>query len=98
MNQIAIQKLDLMTKWLGKESGEWVKPIQSVHVSNHNLVLQKAWKRLHECHVIPVIIKKLLFQHLDSFSRVQAKDHINLHELEDLLMEIQGAKEDVSKH
>ncbi len=41
----ATQKLDLMTKWLGKESGEMGKRIRSVHVSNPNLALHKAWER-----------------------------------------------------
>ncbi len=40
----ATQELDLMTKWLGKESGEMVKRIRSVHVSNPNLALQKHGK------------------------------------------------------
>lgn len=46
----ATQELDLMTKWLGKESGETVKRIRSVHVSNPNLALPKAWERLRECY------------------------------------------------
>lgn len=37
----ATQELDLMNKWLGKESGEQVTRIFSVHVSNPNLSLSK---------------------------------------------------------
>ncbi len=48
----ATQELDLMTKWLGKESGEMVKWIRSVHVSNPNFALHKAWERLHECYML----------------------------------------------
>ncbi|GAA6111701.1 uncharacterized protein LOC125145101 [Tachysurus ichikawai] len=90
----ATQELDLMTKWLGKESGEMVKRIRSVHVSNPGLALYKAWERLHECYAAPEIIERSLFQRLDSFPRISVKDHIKLRELADLLMEIQGAKED----
>ncbi|GAA6111706.1 uncharacterized protein LOC125145101 [Tachysurus ichikawai] len=90
----ATQELDLMTKWLGKESGEMVKRIRSVHVSNPGLALHKAWERLHECCAAPEIIERSLFQRLDSFPRISVKDHIKLRELADLLMEIQGAKED----
>lgn len=39
------------------------------------------------------IIEKSLFQHLD-FPEISAEDYIKLHELEDLLMEIQGAEDD----
>ncbi|XP_034163934.2 uncharacterized protein LOC117598271 [Pangasianodon hypophthalmus] len=90
----ATQELDLMTKWLGKESGEMVKRIRSVHVSNPNLALHKAWERLRECYAAPEIIERSLFQRLDSFPRISAKDYTKLRELGDLLMEIQGAKED----
>ncbi len=90
----ATQELDLMTKWLGKESGEMVKRIRSVHVSNPNLALHKAWERLRECYAAPEVIERSLFQRLDSFPRFSAKDHTKLRELGDLLMEIQGAKED----
>lgn len=44
----ATQELDIITKWLGKESGEQVKRIRSVHVTNPNLALHKAWERLRE--------------------------------------------------
>lgn len=77
----ATQELDLMTKWLGKESGEQVKRIRSVHVSNPNLALFKAWDRLCDCYAAPEVIEKSLFQRLDSFPRISAKDHIKLREL-----------------
>ncbi|KAK0133190.1 hypothetical protein N1851_031437 [Merluccius polli] len=32
----ATQELDLMTKWLGKESGEQMRCIRAVHVNNAN--------------------------------------------------------------
>lgn len=38
--------------------------------------------------------ERSLFQRLDSFPRISARDHIKLRELRDLLMEIQGAKDD----
>ncbi|KAI3352353.1 hypothetical protein L3Q82_005321 [Scortum barcoo] len=88
------QELDLMTKWLGKESSNQVKRIRSVHVTNPTLALQKAWERLHECYAAPEIIEKSLFQRLDNFARLTIKDNVKLRELGDLLQEIQGAKED----
>lgn len=90
----ASQELDLMTKWLGKESGEQVKRIRSVHAGNPKTALHKAWERLHECYAAPEILERSLFQRLDNFPKISAKDHIKLRELGDLLTEIQGAKED----
>ncbi len=90
----ATQELDLMTKWLGRESSEQVRRIRSVHVNDANVALHKAWERLRDCYAAPEIIEQSLFQRLDSFPRISAKDHTKLRELGDLLMEIQGAKED----
>lgn len=94
INLSAAQQLDLMTKWLGKESSEYVKRICSVYVGNPTEVLRKAWKRVHDCYVTPEIMERLLFQRLDSFPRLTNRDHAKLHELGDLLTEILGAKED----
>lgn len=88
------QELDLMTKWLGKESSSQIKRIRSVYVNNPAVALQKAWDRLHECYAAPEIIEKSLFQRLESFPKMTAKDNVKLRELGDLLQEIQGAKED----
>ena len=94
VNLTATQELDLMTKWLGKESSEQVRRIRSVHVNNPNRALDKAWERLRDCYAAPEIIEQSLFQRLDSFPKISAKDHTKLRELGDLLMEIRGAKEE----
>lgn len=87
----ATQELDLMTKWLGKESGEQMRCIRAMHVNNACLALREAWRRLRACYGGPEIIEQPLFQRLDRFA---TKDHTKLRKLGDLLMEIQGAKED----
>lgn len=89
-----IQELDLMTKWLGRESSDQVKRIRSVYVNNSTLALYKAWERLNECYAASEIIERSLFRRLDSFPKITVKDHVKLRELGDLLQEIQGAKED----
>ena len=83
-----------MTKWLGKESCEYVKRIRSVHVGNPTEALRKAWERLHNCYAAPEIMEKSLFQRLESFPKLNNRDHIKLRELGDLLSEILCAKED----
>lgn len=90
----ATQELDVMTKWLEKQSGEQVRCIRSVHVNNPILALRKAWERMRDCYAAPEIIEQSPFQRLDGFSKIAAKGHTKLREVGDLLMEIQGAKED----
>ncbi|XP_072896146.1 uncharacterized protein [Hemitrygon akajei] len=90
----ATQELDLMAKWLGKESCEQVRRIRSVYINKPELALSKAWERLREGYAAPEIIEAALYRRLENFPKVSAKDHIKLRELGDLLMEIQGAKED----
>ncbi|XP_059802837.1 uncharacterized protein LOC132379182 [Hypanus sabinus] len=90
----ATQKLDLMEKWLGKESRDQVRRIRSVYINKPELALSKAWERLREGYGAPEIIEAALYRRLENFPKVSAKDHIKLREFGDLLMEIQGAKED----
>lgn len=94
IQQSAVQLLDLMIRWLGKESREYVKRIRAVHVNNPNVALYKAWERLEEYYAAPEIIEKSLFERLENFPRLNAKDNVKLRELGDLLTEILGAKED----
>ncbi|XP_059830417.1 uncharacterized protein LOC132396666 [Hypanus sabinus] len=90
----ATQKLDLMVKWLGKESRDQVRRIRSVYINKPELALSKAWERLREGYGAPEIIEAALYRRLENFPKVSAKDHVKLREFGDLLMEIQGAKED----
>ncbi|XP_077385858.1 uncharacterized protein LOC144023832 [Festucalex cinctus] len=90
----ASEELDLLSKWLGKESSEYVRRIRAVHVGNSDAALQMTWKRLDECYNAPEVIENALFKKLDSFPRISNKDNLKLRELGDLLMELLSAKED----
>lgn len=90
----ATEELDLMTRWLGKESSNQVKRLRSVHVASPDIALRKAWERLQECYAAPEVVEKALFTRLDKFPKVSAKENLRLRELADLLMEVQCAKED----
>ncbi|XP_059836141.1 myosin-9-like isoform X2 [Hypanus sabinus] len=90
----ATQRLDLMAKWLGKESRDQVRRIRSVYINKPELALSEAWDRLWERYGAPEIIEAALYRRLENFPKVSAKDHFKLREFGDLLMEIQGAKED----
>lgn len=56
----AIEELDLMTRWLGRESGEYVKRLRSAHITNPATALRKAWERLEEYYAAPEVIEKSL--------------------------------------
>ncbi|XP_067282594.1 uncharacterized protein [Pseudorasbora parva] len=90
----ATEELDLMTRWLGKESSNQVKRLRSVHVASPDIAHRKAWERLQECYAAPEVVEKALFMRLDKFPKVSAKENGKLRELADLLMEVQCAKED----
>ncbi|XP_051244002.1 uncharacterized protein LOC127356365 [Dicentrarchus labrax] len=56
----ATEELDLMTKWLGRESSNHVKRLRSVYITNPFIALTKAWERLQERYAAPEIIEKAL--------------------------------------
>lgn len=84
----ATEELDLMTRWLGKESSNQVKHLCVVHIESPHVALVKAWEWLQECYAAPEVIEKALFTRLDEFPRVSAKENLRLQELADLLMEV----------
>lgn len=88
------EELDLLVKWLGKESSEHVKRIRAVHATNPRAALDLSWQRLQECYGSPEMVENALFKRLDSFPRLYPKDNVKLRELSDLLMELLAAKED----
>ncbi|XP_026159937.1 uncharacterized protein LOC113128663 [Mastacembelus armatus] len=88
------EELDLLVKWLGKESSEHVKRIRAVHVTNPRAALHLSWQRLQECYGTPEMVEDALFKRLDSFPRLSPKDNAKLRELGDLLMELLAAKDD----
>lgn len=90
----ASEELDLLTKWLGRESGHYVNRIRLMHVNNPQVALRKAWDRLVECYASPEIIEDALFKKLDTFTKIYNNDSVRLRELGDLLMEILSAKQD----
>ncbi|KAG7482904.1 hypothetical protein JOB18_033440 [Solea senegalensis] len=86
------EELDLLTKWLGRESTEHVRRIRSVHVANPALGLQLVWERLEESYGSPEVIERALFVRLENFPKFSNKDPQKLRELGDLLTELNSAK------
>lgn len=61
----ADEKLDLLSKWLGKESSEHVN--SSYSIRNADVALKIVWNRLDECYNSPEVIENVLFKKLDTF-------------------------------
>ena len=88
------EELDLLIKWLGRESAEQARRIKSVNVRNMSAGLNLIWERLEETYGSPEAIENALFTKIEDFPRVMAKDHQRLRELGDLLTELEAAKQD----
>ncbi|RXN36772.1 hypothetical protein ROHU_002657 [Labeo rohita] len=90
----AAGELDLLAKYLGKESAEQVRRIKTVNIKDPATGLRMAWERLDEIYGSPEAIEQALFNKLENFPKVTMKDPRRLRELADLLSELQAAKED----
>lgn len=90
----ASEQLDLLSKWLGRESAGYVKHLRAVCTGNPKAALQMTWERLDECYGAPEVIESALFKRLDNFPKISNRDNHKLRELGDLLMELLSAKQD----
>lgn len=88
------EELDLLVKWLGKESSDHVKRIRAVYTTDPKAALEMSWDRLRECYATPEIVENALFKKLDAFPRLSNRDNIKLRELSDTLMELLVAKDE----
>lgn len=87
--------LNLLLKWLSKESTEQIRRIHAVHINNPPAAPQMAWNRLNEwIGAIERAIEQALLN-LDSFFKITAQDNVKLRELEDILLELNAAKADI---
>ncbi len=66
----ATEELELMTKWLSRESSDPVKHRGSVHITNPNIALKKTRECLQERYAVPKMIEKALFGLLDNYPRL----------------------------
>ncbi|KAJ8364608.1 hypothetical protein SKAU_G00134390 [Synaphobranchus kaupii] len=90
----AAEELDLLVKWLGKESSEYARRIKSVHIKHPAAGLKMTWERLEQCYGTPKAIEKALFTRLENFPKIANRDPQKLRDLSDLLLEIEAAKQD----
>lgn len=86
------EQLDLLVKWLGKESSEHINRICAAQATNRQAALELSWDRLEECYATPEIVENALFKRLDSFPRLSPREKTKLRQLSDLLLELLAAK------
>lgn len=87
------EEVDLMVKWLGKESSEHAARIRAVNVNQPVDGLKAIWARLDKIYGSPEAIENALFSRLEAFPKIQSRDNHKLQELADLLEELQIAKQ-----
>lgn len=88
----ASEEMDLMLKWLGKESAEHVEQIRAIHINNPVKGLNMIWDRLEQSYGSTEVIEDALFKRIDAFPKITSKDYTKLRKFSDLLMEMQCAK------
>jgi len=93
-----IEEINLLIKWLGRESGTYARRIRSVHLNHPAKALMRIWDRLRECYGAPEVIEDALFDRLEKFQKLASRDPTGLRKYGDLLTEVLSAKEDGGLH
>lgn len=88
----ASEEMDLMLKWLGKESAEHAEQLRAIHINNPVNGLNMIWNRLEQCYGSAEAIEDAMFKRIDTFPKISSKDFAKLRKFSDLLMEVQCAK------
>ncbi|XP_053086862.1 uncharacterized protein LOC128317648 [Pangasianodon hypophthalmus] len=92
LNLSPSEEMELLLKWLSKESAEHVEQIRAIHINNPQAGLVMAWDRLEQSYGSTEVIEDALFKRIDTFPKIANRDYPKLTKLSDLLMELQSAK------
>lgn len=92
LNLTPSEEMDLLLKWLGKESAEHVEQIRSIHINHPEAGLAMIWDRLKQTYGSTEVIEDALFKRIETFPKITNRDYSKLTKLSDLLMELQSAK------
>ena len=90
----ASEEMDLLFKWLGKESAEHVEQIRAIHINRPDAGLKMTWERLDQCYGSAEVVEDALFKRIDNFPKITNRDYVKLRKFSDILMELQSAKEE----
>lgn len=89
------EQMDLMVKWLGKESSDHAVRIGATNANQPNVGLESIWSRPDKMFGSPEATEKNLFSRAEAFPKIQSRDSSNLQELADLRQELEVAKQEV---
>ena len=98
LNLSPSEEMDLLLKWLGKESAEHIEQIRAIHINHPEAGLDMAWGRLEQRYGSAEALEDALFKRLDNFPKITNRDYSKLTKLSDLLMELQSAKDEGDLH
>ena len=68
------EEMDLLLKWLGKESAEHIDQIRAIHINRPEAGLAMAWERLELTYGSAEAIENALFKCIDSFPERMNRD------------------------
>lgn len=68
------EELDLLSRWLGRESSEHVCRLKAVNIRCPPAGLSMAWERLEETYGSPEAIERALFSKLERFPKLANKE------------------------
>ncbi|XP_052073800.1 uncharacterized protein LOC127711732 [Mytilus californianus] len=89
----AFEEMDLIVKWLGRESSKFLQTIRASNVNNPKTGLRRIWERLDERYGRPEMVEATIKTKLQKFPKLTNKDHSRLYELLDILTQIESSKE-----
>ena len=95
INVNAADHVDLLTKWLGKNSKETARRIRQANPNNPERAMALIWERLDECYGAPELIESSIKSRIADFQLTGSKDAHRLYELLDLLTEVASLMEDI---
>lgn len=88
------EELDLLIRYLGKDSAKQAKQMKAVNIRCPEAGLMRAWERLEETHGSTEAIEQALFQKVENFPKITNREPLKLRDLADLLLELEAAKLD----
>ncbi|XP_057696128.1 uncharacterized protein LOC130918450 isoform X1 [Corythoichthys intestinalis] len=92
LNLTPSEEMDLLLRWLGKESSEHVEQIRAIHINHPQTGLDMIWDRLERTYGSAEAIEDALFKRVDAFPKIANRDYSKLTKLSDLLMELESAR------
>lgn len=90
----SLEEIDLLIKWLGKDTKKQATSLKTAYVANPIEGLQQIWSRLDERYGSPESVFHATVKKLENFPKITVRESTKLYDLSDILSEIKGLKQD----